>query len=426
MSRPVCDTMEDHFPGHSADPHGAFLSASAKWLTNIGSSLAKLTKIIIDVHAFCNTWTLRDVNGYHLEVFALLRVLWNQAWAGKVTFQSPSKLASERRLCHCRHTHVNESRPIDAENLTQIFASLLRDDLGIRRHGKMVRHVAIQRNKPYGVVAFRFNDHTQCPEDSGHTYLSKKERPCLRHCGVFKIQNDQCVRMIKQEANLLGLPVALLQRIIDYALFHREPIDVYTRKPGTFKTPGILYAKRSFLWDEYKRYFESNEFILHFDMPVSSLSDFDALTDWRQTRFPSLTRLPWGVPAEMKCYKERRIKSLCLNYVPEKGEYITFGLIRINVAAITRHGESIGCTYASVPIKVRIFHDLGNRGEGRVQEHVIDLHRMRLRALDALRKLRAAVRSIDNDNRVGIVVNGYGDPVGFVYYGMTEVHALPW
>jgi hypothetical protein len=422
MSRPVCDTIGDCFPGHSADPHGAFLSASAKWLATIGSSLSKLKNIIVDVHAFCNTWTLRDVNGYHLEVLPLLRVLWNQDWAGKVTFQSPSKLSSQRVPCHCRFTCARESRPLDAESLTQMFASLLRDDLDIRRYGTMLKHVAIQRDKPCGVIAFRYNDHTQCPEDSGHTYLSKKEIPCLKHCEVFELQNNQRVRMLKREATLLALPVAPLQRIIDYVLFPERPVDVYTRKSGTSKTPGILYSKRSILWDEYKRYFETNEFILHFEMPVSSLSDFDALTDWRKTRYPSITLLPWGVPAEIKCYKERNIKSLYLNYRSENGEHVTFGLIRINVAGITRNGASIGSTYASVPFKVRIFQD---RENVRFQEHVTDLHRLRLQALDALRKLRAAVTNIMNDDQVGIVINGYGEPVGFVYYGRTEVHPLP-
>jgi hypothetical protein len=420
--------MEECFPGHSADPHGAFLFASANWLAIIGSSLPKLKKIIIDVHAFCNTWTRRDANGYHLEILALLRVLWNQDWAGEVSFQSPSKLASDRRPCRCRSSNASGSRPIDANNLNQMFASLLRDDLDIRKYGKMLRHVAIQRNKPYGVVAFRLSGQTHCPHNSGHIYHlnPKNQVPCLKHSGMFELHNDQSVRMVKQETNLLGLPAALQQRIIDYVLFPHEPINVYERKTGASKPPGILYTKRSILYDGYKRYFSSNEFIMHFDMRTSGLSNLNALSEWR-VRAPTLVLipLPWGSGGEPKCYKEQNIKSIHLNFKPAKGERVTFGIIRINVAELTRHGANIGCTFDSVPVRVRILHDLGNGSEGRLQEHVVELHRVRLRALDALRKLRTVVTSIKTDHAVNIVINGYGHPVGYVYHGMMDVHPLP-
>jgi hypothetical protein len=421
--------MKDCFPNRFADPHGAFLAESADWLVNIGSSLPKLQQITIDVDAFCNTWTRRSVNGYHLEMLALLRALWSYNWAGKVDFQSPSRIASMRRPCHCRASSAMGSQPLNVDNLNKITASLLHDDLDVRKYGTMLRHVAIHRNKPQGVVVFRSTDKAQCPRNGGHIYNSKMENACLKHCRTFELDHDQHARIINPLTTLLELPIAIRKQIIDYVILHSEPIHVFLKRKGTYKTPGILYANWAISWATYKRYY-NNDFILHFEMRTSPLSNMDALYCWMKACAPQLPRLPWGAEEKMASYKGRNVKSLFLNYNISNGESITFENIRLNVAALTRHGAEIGRPGAFVPITIRIIPHLEDGSVGKPKELVFSVHALRDLALDALRKLREAVSSIRNeirtDHAVGIVVNGYGESVGYAYYGRTEVHPLPW
>jgi hypothetical protein len=425
MSRPICDTMEEFFPSHSADPHGAFLAEGASWLVNIGSGLLKLKEIAIDAAAFCNTWTLKSANGYYLEVLALLRVLWRSNWGGNVLFWSPSKLASMRSPCRCRSSYARGSQPIDTDNLNKLFASLMRDELDIRKYGNMLRHVAIHRNKPHGIVAFRSSVQTHCPPNASHIYNSKKENPCLKASKRFELDNAQCTRMVKPSPNLLDLPTAIRQRIFDHVLVHNNPIHVYMRRKGTYKSPGLLYANSAISWAEYKRYFTSHDFILHFERHTSQLFNLNALYCWMSTCPPLWLRLPWAAEDSMTRYKGRNVKSLCLDFKPLDGDDITFESIRINVAALVRFGAAMGHPGTCVPIRMRIFLRLENGSEGIMEEIFLSVSGLRALALDALRKLREAVTSIKNDNAVDIVVNGYGEPVGYVYYGCTDVLQLP-
>jgi hypothetical protein len=127
----------------------------------------------------------------------------------------------------------------------------------------------------------------------------------------------------------------------------------------------------------------------------------------------------------MTRYKGRNVKSLCLDFKPLDGDDITFESIRINVAALVRFGAAMGHPGTCVPIRMRIFLRLENGSEGIMEEIFLSVSGLRALALDALRKLREAVTSIKNDNAVDIVVNGYGEPVGYVYYGCTDVLQLP-
>jgi len=425
ISRPRCDT----FDPRSHDSYGTFIAEGADWLITIGSQMPKLQRLVLDCRALCGSQTLiPDEGGACIELLPLLRVVWNRLWTGKVEFRCVGGRHFVR-WCKFDKSGVRRGEKNyewnNVETLTTVLDALQRDDLNIRRFERVISHVAVHRKGSKGVVLFHSNQATACSENQTHKYYSThgtsnraSDYECVQHRLDF-VLDKQGIRKVYEQPTLFNFTYRTRRQIFDYLLVSDEAIDINLNR-GKDQTSGLLFLTRDMHIRETRRYYMLNNFNLHVRYKVEGSEVFgvDALDWWMSTRDFS------GRGEKMAGLKGQNVRSICLNFDVPDGSALAPGQLKINTAALLRHGAHLGARGASVSIRVRIAsgsarpNDLSNRA-------TFSLYTVRFKALRVLRKLRDADLGLERDDDVEIIINGYGLPVGYTFPGLNEVHRFP-
>jgi len=423
ISRPRCDT----FQPRCHDSYGTFIAEGADWLITIGSQMPKLQRLVLDCRALCGPQTpILDEGGACIELLPLLRVLWNRLWTGKIEFRCAGH-GRFIRWCALDKDQRGEKNYAwnSVETLTTVLDALRRDELNIRRFERVISHVAVHRKGHKGVVLFRSNRATACSENQTHKYYSKHGTPnrasdyeCVQHRLDF-VLDTQGINKVSERSTLFDFTYRIRRQIFDHLLVSNEVIDIDLNR-GKDQTSGLLFLTRDTHIRETRRYYMLNNFNLHVRYKVEGSEVFgvDALDRWMSTGDFS------GRGEKMAGLKGQNVRSIYLTFDVLDGSELAPEQLKINTAALLRHGAHLGARGASVSVRVCIASGSA-RPDDLPKETAISLYMLRLKALRVLMKLREADLGLERDDDVDIIVDGYGVPVGYTFPGLDEVHQLP-
>ena len=431
ISRPSCEHIKD-LPyleaNHRHDGHGQIFAESADWLVHgIGSQLPKLQRLAIDISALCTPERRYMGTEAFLELLPLLRVLWNRAWNGKVELCFATGLAQNRPLCQRNHITSPESGELDAENLTKMLESLRQDEFGIRKFERTMSHVAISRKSLYGFAIFRSTCPGPCPNVT-HKYQSQEHEliddyiglhicPCLQHRLEFGHHSNSGATYTKPPVSeLLNLPSEIRWQIFRHCLFTPQVISVDLDDIKA-QLPGVIYLTRGLHYQAFCRYYAANHFSLRMKVEVSGpeLINLNALDSWMSSGDFSRRQHALG-------RKGQNVQSIILDVDSSRAPgLLTLPDIRINAAVLRRQCHQLSHIPTSVGIHVRTTSNLAGGCEDLSTEGYFSFREMNLKVERVLLRLLDEDWGLQGTDDLEIVVNGHGDPVGYVYPGSAKV-----
>ena len=274
---PKCNDAENFFS------HSQTLMCPVRWLHKLGSQLAMLQRIVIDLQTLrVQEWDYgTDRPGRTIDLLPLVRFFWSQ------TYHTPEVILVETHRVDAKSLYhgsefIGYHKFSDAERtLKEIFDQLCRDDLRIKEHALLLSSIAVCFYKEQGLITY----HT-AQLGSDQYRATDRYFPCTETRRTFYIDhNDRLVFDKQPSPGLLSLPRPLKTRIFQQVSQAPNGIFVDLGKkdyPGLWKDTalGLLYASRklrncaTFAWD--------HEFTLKMtsSTPRTSFHQFQSLRKW--------------------------------------------------------------------------------------------------------------------------------------------------
>ncbi|KAF2127920.1 hypothetical protein P153DRAFT_397814 [Dothidotthia symphoricarpi CBS 119687] len=335
------------------DARATFLDKGAAWLTNLGSQLAQVKKVVVDMGSLCPerchsaddaimdcVYSDPRIGSACIEIFPLLRVIWSRNWHGNITFAS-----CNRPTCPDGSVNHRVYEPTYDESgfgaLTQTVRFLRRDDLDIKKAMPLICHIAVARDGQRGVVIFRSTHRPFClPQSYFRPRIKGADlwhyHPCLGSPLIFAANDDKLITT-QTTPHLLGFPKYLEKRIVHLVLQSREEVMVNldTEKEVV---PGLLYISRFvYAWSN-RFYYTANEFILIHSV---SMDDPKTLAN-RLERWISSNRYSATTPIEMAEMKGRNVREIRFVYTSPDDTSCALTQLRIDVTPLMRHATYLG------------------------------------------------------------------------------------
>jgi hypothetical protein len=279
------------------DPFGSFMNIlTSVWLGNIGQQTSLIRNLVIDLDALCpvgcrGSWgfmsmedsCFKSQDGL-IEVQDLLRAIWNHNMDVVVTFIQPQSQAfQDMRHSASEYSHTNlalQCFVCNAAIITKVFESLMKDQLGLQKYGRLLGGVGIKRDGSGGSVTWTASH--QHDKDYGHSCgarvsglsscLEFQEDFIAEHGGTrLRMQN-------RPKASLMSLPSKLQHRIFAKNIVPTEPIDIDFGRDTGFQQ-GLLHVHRDIYIRYWHTFIRECEFHVRIrsSEPTTSFSDFKPL-----------------------------------------------------------------------------------------------------------------------------------------------------
>lgn len=415
VSRPRCSPWDG---GQGHDDAGALFYDGADWVLSLGSQLSKLNMIILDLNALCL------MHGGNLELLPLLRAFWNRNWNGKLNLKSPSALASRERICGESGKSPGIGDSPDLATINEMIASLLQDDLSIRKHAWALSHVAIHCKRLEGVVLYRLNRNVRCKLRKTHKYHSRysnlrSDGSCLEHRQNFRYDNGKCAITPERMPHLLEIPVHIRQQIFDHVLYSSEPVTVDLSSGTGGKLPALLYANAAIHNAGSKQYYRLNSTNLLFKYKIGEdeVLNFDKMVRWMYS--PASPRLD----EDLKELRRDSVESLTFDVESLHGGPRRLEDLRINTSVLWHKRVRLRPRSKETQVEVRLWSN--SKGEEVYEEAAFTFEHLLTTISRALRGLYEANMGLRRSSMLEIVVDGRGEPKCYVFPATGTMHPFP-
>lgn len=414
VTRPRCSPWNG---GPEHDDGGQLFTDGADWILSLGSRLSKLTSITLDLNALCM------MHQGNLELLPLLRALWNRNWTGKLEFKSASVMQIHERRCEERGKAPGIGKNPDLTTINGMIASLVRDDLDIRKHVWALGHVAFHCSRLDGLVLFPLNRKVRCSPGKTHRYDSRysslrSDGSCFEHRLNFKYHNGQCVRIPQRSLELMDLAPHIRLQIFDQVLRSSEPILLDLSSVTGNHLPALLSTNiviRTYGAKQYYRLNRSN-LLVKYKIGQDDLITFQKMVQWMFQPAP-------GLDEDVMSLRRDSIDSLQLDFESVEGGPRRLEDLRINTADLWHKRVSLGAYSSGIKIEVRLWSILKN--EEVFEEAIFKLDVLLENVSRALHELYNANMGFRRGSMLEIVVDGYGEPKGYVHPTTEKVHPFP-
>ncbi|KAF1955229.1 hypothetical protein CC80DRAFT_493169 [Byssothecium circinans] len=247
---------------------------AAKWMSGLGSQVAMLKKVIIDLDRTCDWPCCAESSPgagnfeHGVDVFGLLKLLW-----------ANSDAQIDIRFCHSRGpSHLRRGyylhRGLRTRTLATVLTTLAEDELGVKKYWRTIKALYILRNGTQGAVLF---DTTRQP--SGPRWSHDASH------WLFDITaNGDTVEFCASSPplGLRNLPSNALSRIIHHVNTAPDHASVdLTEKTIDGADPVLTSVSQLTRRDSETAYLKNN-----FDVkmtstdPTTLFSSFDTLRKW--------------------------------------------------------------------------------------------------------------------------------------------------
>lgn len=396
---------------------GWHIANSARWLQHLGSQMALLHKIVIDLDNLCPMTCGPLISWYaspnDLDVSGLVKLLWSRNTPLDISFSRGDDGLSDypdRQRLRARTFQLDNKFQCNATELTKSLQSLLQKDSNIRKYACLIGSVYLRRCGHFAVICYKTNGATCMVRHNQSTYHT-----CADTLTVLWRDGSEWNECCKPRT-LLGLPQCLKRRIFSEVIGPKTHIEIDVNKPWSHLGPaaGLRLVNRESMALFNEIYWVGKSFHLRCTLEGSQTSfEFQALRRWLGSNGD-----PHTIEGLLVGAKSSRItRALQITLVFHVWEYVYIEEVRMSIMPLIlatahlpnkfEHGEEIEVKFCV-------------ERKGGAIERTLSLPRLRSRVYIALYNIfkRATYPSlILNRPCPEILVDGWGKVVEYVAYG---------
>ena len=385
------------------DEHGDFITGSTAWLKGLGSQAGMVRKVIIDLGFSCPwryTWNRSE--GRHMECGLLdfkplLMAIWNQNLDIDISAVH-SSYWDETGVAHYADSSPPTTSAGNATAITQVLRALLRDELCLKRYGRLLGSIGVRRDGSGSVLQWCSTSPSECTLRCDCT---PETRWYPSYTTTFlSLGGDKQIRLqgSRGPAQFSDLPEKMRIQIIDLAISLDDPVKIDVGRQTGFGLNVLHLNKQTF--DKYwYRFLTSSQFILEVKVAEGStrLSDFSALRRILRKTFNPYVTLSRAEGSWL--LEDSTELQLRLDFTTAKKADLED--LRINALPLVMETSSTVGTQ-------KIFIQLCNTSSNRLAKYAVTLHELRFNVAKELMTAAFERPNINNKPCPEVWVNGFG------------------